>query len=607
MMGKGLLRALYVLVAVLGLTACVVEEADELASVEQEVALPPPTNLTATVVSSKRVELAWDPSPGAVMYLVMRGPAPNTEISITTTLITTWIDDTRLPNTQYCYVVKNFNAQLERSAASNEVCVTTPPAATPTPVTNLTATPISSSRINLAWDPSPGALSYFVDMRQGTSGPFAQQGSVVAPQTTLQVANLLAGTTYSFQVRARTADGIAAPSNIAVATTFLLGLEGYWRFDNASGSSATDSSGLNRHATLNNATWSLTDRAPIDRRGNPSALAIGSDSSSSATVPLVQAFRFTQNFSLSAWVHLPAAASTVHIMGMRAPSCGPIGWGLIQDTANGLYFQGPGGVRAFGSSLPVGNWVHVGVTQDAGTMRLYLDGAQVASFANTPSNPYAQPLFFGHTAGCAGGAVNLDEVRIFSRGLTTPEMTTFGQQPPTPTNVVVTNVNSTRQDITWTAVPGATRYYIYKDGSNAFLTSIPGSNAFFFADHLSPATNYSWSVISEIGDLYSDRSAEVSLTTLPPPNPVSGLTATTVNSTRINLSWTGVPEGVKYFVDMSTSGGPFVRRTTVLAPATSVQIVGLAPNTTYTFRVITQDAGRTNSTPSGTASATTNP
>ena len=91
------------------------------------------------------------------------------------------------------------------------------------------------------------------------------------------------------------------------------------------------------------------------------------------------------------------------------------------------------------------------------------------------------------------------------------------------------------------------------------------------------------------------------------PAAPSSLSATTVSSSQINLSWTDNANNENGFkVEQSTDGTTFVQIATLASNATSHAVTGLSPSTTYFFRVASfNDAG--NSQFSNTANATTSP
>ncbi|HEY7328505.1 MAG TPA: fibronectin type III domain-containing protein [Gemmataceae bacterium] len=94
-----------------------------------------------------------------------------------------------------------------------------PPPTTPPAPTGLTATAVSSSQINLSWNPDSGATDgYLIDRSlTGAVGSFTQIGSTTA--TTFSNNGLNPSTTYYYEVFAVNSVGDSPPSNIASATT----------------------------------------------------------------------------------------------------------------------------------------------------------------------------------------------------------------------------------------------------------------------------------------------------------------------------------------------------------------------------------------------------
>src|SRR5437899_3954696 len=94
-----------------------------------------------------------------------------------------------------------------------------------------------------------------------------------------------------------------------------------------------------------------------------------------------------------------------------------------------------------------------------------------------------------------------------------------------------------------------------------------------------------------------------------PPQPPTGLTATAVSPSQINLSWTapannGGSQITGYKIERSVSGGAFsVLVANTGSTATTYSNTGLATNTSYTYRVSAIN-GIGTSSPSSTASAT---
>ena len=333
--------------------------------------------------------------------------------------------------------------------------------------------------------------------------------------------NLQPTTDYCYRVSTLFTDGSeSAQSSQACATTLAAGaggFQGYWKLDERGGTTAIDSSGLGRNGAITNATYSLQDRPNID--DDRSAISFSASTDSAITVPPALGFDLLGAFTVAFWAKLPAV-SDVRFIGSRGAGCGALGWEIAQDAASGLHFAGQTQQVNAGASIPAGAWTHVAVTAEGGTMHLFLNGLEVGSGPFTADNTQQAPLSIGHVAGCSGGAVLMDDVQIQSRALSSAEIGVLGTLPPAPTNLVVASTTSATMHLSWDPVPGATAYIVSKGtgaGNEAFLTHSPAVPATFLADHLTPSTQYSWTVRAVVNHLFSNPSNEVIQTTDPAP------------------------------------------------------------------------------------------
>ena len=601
--------------ALSSLGGCLDGGTDDLGVTEQDIT-PAPMNLVATITGPSSVNLTWSAVTGATAYEIQRSNTPGTETNYTTNspaTSTTFNDSHLLANTQYCYVVRAYVPGAGGiSNASNEQCVTM--SSGPQAPTNVTATATSSSSITVQWAAVATATTYYVLMSTG-GGAYSQIGTATPPTTSLVVNGLAPSTTYSFEVRAGfTGGAVSAPSTPpASATTFPAGLEGYYRYDDRTGTTAVDASGYSRTATLSGgAAFATTPQAPVRDANNHNYSNLSLPTSTSVATTTAITTNFNQDATIAAWVHVPAlptGSSVISIAGRRDTGCGANQSWLLGDSASGLFFAGAVGVtRSFGVQLTAATWTHVAVTQHAGTIRMYVNGVQVAALAYTAGPTSNGGFDVGAVAGCAnGGAVNVDELKIFSRTLSATEVATLGTPPGAPTNLVTTLIDSCKIALSYTAPStGADLYYIYKGtmaGNETYLTS--NTPTTFNWGHMTPNQTTSWKVQAQKNQIVGPFSNELVVTTLgPPPAPtnVAAAISTCCTPKRVNLTWTAEPRAVVYLVYQSTSGGPFTKLAGVTG--TSYQVSNLTSGTTYSWYIVSQDDCQTQGPPSATVSQT---
>ena len=188
-----------------------------------------PGNLTGSAISGNQINLSWTASTdnvGVTQYLVERcqGVGCTTFAQIGTSIGTTYNDTGLAVSTSYSYRARATDAAGNLGPYSNVASVTTltPDTQPPTAPSNLTATAISGSQINLGWTGSTdnvGVTGYLIERCQGAGcTTFAQVNSVTA--TTYSDASLAPGTSYSYRVRASDAASNLSPySNVASANT----------------------------------------------------------------------------------------------------------------------------------------------------------------------------------------------------------------------------------------------------------------------------------------------------------------------------------------------------------------------------------------------------
>jgi hypothetical protein len=136
--------------------------------------------------------------------------------NLTTTANSFYTDPAVTPGTLYTYQVKGVNGQ-----PSNAVQVTIPAVSTPIAPSNLAASAVSASQINLTWTDNSTNETAFT-LERATNSTFTTNFvSTNLPQNAVSspVTGLTAATTYYFRVKAINAGGSSAYSATANATT----------------------------------------------------------------------------------------------------------------------------------------------------------------------------------------------------------------------------------------------------------------------------------------------------------------------------------------------------------------------------------------------------
>src|SRR6266480_1030261 len=176
-----------------------------------------PTGLVAVAISPTQIRLTWNPSTdnvGVTGYLVYNADTGST---IATTTTTSFTHSGLVPGTTHNYRVSAFDAVPNHSPWTDPpVSVTTLPLDTPAPSTptEILASAVSSSQINLSWAASTDdvKVTRYIVRRDGVK--------IATPVSTSYAdTGLSAATTYSYTVAARDAAGNISPISPSVSVT----------------------------------------------------------------------------------------------------------------------------------------------------------------------------------------------------------------------------------------------------------------------------------------------------------------------------------------------------------------------------------------------------
>jgi chitodextrinase len=596
---RATLIAFAVLVAMFGLSGCGGGGAEENvpgSSVADAAAPSAPTGLAAAATSASQVNLSWNPATdnvGVIGYNVYRDGMQIATLGSVTTFQNTGLT----PSTSYSYVVRARDAAGNMSSPSPSASATTqaPPDTTaPSTPMGLTATTMSSSQIDLSWMAATddvGVTGYNI-FRGGVQ--IATLGAV----STFQDTGLTAFTTYFYTVQARDAAGNVSPPTISVsATTQAVA-------DTTVPSTPTGLSATAVSSSQINLSWTAaTDNVGVAGynvyRGGTLIATVGAVTSFQNTgLAASTTYSYTvRAFDAAGNLSSPSSSAS-------ATTQAPAGDTTAPSTPTGLT------ATAVSSSQISLSWTaatdNVGVTG----YNVFRGGVQIANLGAVTTfqdNGLTASTTYSYTVRALDAAGNTS-AQSSSASATTQAPAPDTTAPSIPTGLTANAVSSSQINLTWTASTdnvAVTGYRVRRDG--VLLVTL-GNVTTYQDTGLTAGTSYTYTVraLDAAGNV-SALSSPASATTQSAPDTTApttpaGLTATAASSSQINLSWTAATDNVGVTGYNVYRGGTLIA---TLGTATSFQNTGLAASTTYSYTVRAFDAAGNLSSPSSSASATT--
>src|SRR6185503_16695191 len=208
------------------------------------------------------------------------------------------------------------------------------------------------------------------------------------------------------------------------------GLVGYWKLDAATASGVMDHSGYGGQGTITGAPVTSTDTRGLNFANSGS---IDFDGAGGQYVRITHAsqFNFTNKITVAAWVKLDTTETFARwvtkgsdpltfpfLLGQSTTAAGVPRFRVI--TSVGVTSEGT-------AALKTGVWYHLAGTYDGSNVRLYVDGIQIDSDAQTGN--LATNTTDGVTIACDSDCTGadapdgkIDDVRIYNRALSAAEV-----------------------------------------------------------------------------------------------------------------------------------------------------------------------------------------
>ena len=551
-----------------------------------------PTNFIVTNIAQTSVGLQWQ-APGTgdqtgyeIQYTTdptFSGTVPSQNIG--NAAATTATVSNLQPYTTYYFRLRAVNAGGGSTPA--ETNAQTLPTA-PAPPTNLSASLVTQTSFTVSWSVPAGPVTgYQLDYSTASNFAGATTIAIAGGGTTSQpLSGLTQNTTYYVRIRGINTGGTGTNSDVLNVLT----LPDAPQAPTGVAANSIGSGGL----TL---TWTAP-AGPIT--GYTVEYSTANDFSASPQQVVVGNVTSQAISGLS--------ANTVYYFHVKAKNAGgesgysapPLGVLTLPGAPSNLSAS-----NVTTSSLTL-NW-----TPPAGTIASYqLDVATSANFAgaSTISGIGAPPYNLTNLSQNTTYYLRLRAVNNTGNSDPSPSISVV-TLPNAPINLSVSGVGATSLTVNWTSPGGALDSYelVVSTGGSPVQTLNPGGGATSqVVSGLNPNTNYTFQLRAKNGQGFSDP---VSVSQLTLPGAPSNLVASNVSQTSFKLDWT-LPGGaltgleVQYATSSNFSGAsslPIADGT-----ATTANVGGLSPNTTYYVRILAKNSAG-NSDPSPSISVTTLP
>ena len=262
------------------------------------------------------------------------------------------------------------------------------------------------------------------------------------------------------------------------------GLKSWWRLNESSGTTASDTSGYQRTGTVSGATWTAGKEGnSLQFDGVNDGMLAGS----------AAALTGTTDFTLGAWVKVNSGSPLGTVIQQREPGgSGYLGEYMVNVNANGtveffIYNSGYQFDITTTTTVNNGQWHYISAVRSGTNGYIYIDGVQAATGSGTVQSLNALAVSVGYDYRDSNKYFTglIDDVRIYSRALSASEVLSIADPLALPPGW-------TKQDIGSTGVAGTSTH-----SAGSYTLNGSGADIWGTAD----AFHYVWQTLSGDGDI----------------------------------------------------------------------------------------------------------
>jgi fibronectin type 3 domain-containing protein len=581
---------------------------NEIVSTSSDVSPPTaPANLTAHVVGSLAVDLAWNAAAddaGVTGYTVYR----NGSALATVSGATTYHDATVISGTAYTYTVDAIDAAANHSPRSNAVTITpVSDVQSPTTPSGVTATAVSPTRVDLTWNGSTdnvGVTGYTI-YRNGTQLDVTGGATTNYSDTTVSPATQYSYVIDAFDAAANHSSQSSPPSSVTTPSA------------PANTSAPTISGNAVADETLTADAGQWSGSSPITTTFQWRTCDAGGNSCSNIGGATSQAYTVRQG-DIGATLRVAVTASN------------PYGSAVATSDATAAVTD-PGPSTPSNSSLPtISGTAQMSQTltadpgQWAGSQPIAYDyqwrscdqnGANCSDILGASSETYTLTVFdvgntvrVAVTASNSGGSSTAVSARtaVVTDPAPIPPSNT---SPPTISGNAVVGQTLTGDNGTWSGTQPLSYADQWRrcDQAGANCSDITGATAQAYtlvSADLGKTIRFVVTASNDAGSSTATSSQTSGVVDSSPPSPPTNLVANAIGPNRVDLGWTASNDNV------GVAGYTIYRNGTAIATlsgTTSYSDTTVSPVTAYTYTVDAYDSAQNHSARSTSASVTTPP